>query len=473
MISILKRPILFKVGLPLLVALFLWYTPCPSGLEMKGWHLFALFFATITALITRPFPIGAVALFSILACSLTGTLNLKKEILPCFGSNLIWLVLFVIFIARAFLKTNLGRRLAYIFIKFFGSTSFGLGYGILLLELLTAPFIPSSTARSGAVIFPIVKSISQALGSCPQKNTSKKIGAYLTQVAYHGNIVTSAMFLTAMVANPMIQMMVAKMNVHITWILWAQAAIAPGLISLLILPIFLHVIYPPEVKNFPGAQLWAEKKLRELGKISIKERILIGVCLLMLFLWVTGDQFKIDTTLVALLGLSLLLLTNILTWEDILQEKESWNTLLWLSILLMLSSMLQECGFAHWISQNIASPLQTISTPYAFVFLCLLYFYSHYLFAGNVAHVGALYIPFLSVAISIGAPPIIAALVLAFFSSLFSSMTHYATAPAAILFSARYLSLKEWWICGFLISLVNVLIWLSLGSLWWKLLNLW
>ena len=97
----------------------------------------------------------------------------------------------------------------------------------------------------------------------------------------------------------------------------------------------------------------------------------------------------------------------------------------------------------------------------AFLGLSLVYFYSHYFFASNTAHVSAMYAPFLGVALVVGTPPLLAALVLAFFSNLFSSMTHYGTGPAPVLFGAGYVEVSDWWRLGFIVSLVNLVIWLG------------
>jgi DASS family divalent anion:Na+ symporter len=75
--------------------------------------------------------------------------------------------------------------------------------------------------------------------------------------------------------------------------------------------------------------------------------------------------------------------------------------------------------------------------------------------------------------VALGAPPLLAALVLGYFSNLFSSMTHYGTGPAPVLFGAGYVTLAEWWGLGALVSVVNLAIWLGVGGLWWKLLGLW
>jgi DASS family divalent anion:Na+ symporter len=103
----------------------------------------------------------------------------------------------------------------------------------------------------------------------------------------------------------------------------------------------------------------------------------------------------------------------------------------------------------------------------------LIYFYSHYFFAGNTAHISSMYAAFLTVALAVGTPPVLAALVLGFFSNLFSSMTHYSTGPAPVYFGAGYVKLADWWKLGAVVSVVNITIWLGLGGIWWKVIGLW
>ena len=103
----------------------------------------------------------------------------------------------------------------------------------------------------------------------------------------------------------------------------------------------------------------------------------------------------------------------------------------------------------------------------------LVYFYTHYFFASNVAHIGAMYAPLLIVSIAMGAPPELAALILAFYSSLFGGLTHYGSGPAPILFGAGYTTVGEWWKIGAISSVINIAIWMLIGGAWWKVLGYW
>jgi DASS family divalent anion:Na+ symporter len=281
------------------------------------------------------------------------------------------------------------------------------------------------------------------------------------------------MFLTAMAANPLAAEMAGDQGIEITWARWAVAAFVPGLTSLLVVPLVLYRLFPPQVKKTPGAASMAEGRLAEMGPLRRDEWIMLGTFILLLLLWVFGRPLRVHSTVTALVGLSVLLGTRVLTWEDVLKEKGAWNTFIWLSALVMMASHLSELGLVAWFSNATAALFTDVGWIPAFLALSLIYFYSHYFFASNTAHVSSMYPAFLGTAVAVGAPPLLAALVLGFFSNLFSSMTHYGTGPAPVLFGAGYVELVDWWRLGALVSVVNVAIWLGVGGLWWKVIGLW
>jgi DASS family divalent anion:Na+ symporter len=450
----------------------IWFLPSPEGVTPQAWHLFAIFVATIVGIILEPLPMGAVAVFGIAAVTLTGTLGIG-DALGGFSNGVIWLVVTAFFIARGFMKTGLGARIAYSFMRLLGRKTLGLGYSMIATDLVLAPAIPSITARAGAVIYPIVRSVAEAYDSRPGKGTERRIGSFLIKNSFQGNLITSAMFLTAMAANPLAAQMAADQGIEITWVRWAVAASVPGLVSLLVVPLVLYRLYPPEIKDTPDAAAMARAKLAEMGPMKRSEWIMLGTFALLLLLWILGKPLQVHSTVTALVGLTVLLITRVLAWDDVLNERGAWDTFLWLSTLVMMASFLAKLGLVAWFSESVNGLFSGVGWMPAFVGLSLVYFYSHYFFAGNTAHISSMYAAFLATAVAVGAPPLLAALVLAFFSNLFSSMTHYGTGPAPVLFGAGYVRLADWWRLGAVISVVNITIWLGLGGLWWKVLGLW
>ena len=461
-----------KFILPVVVGIILWLiTPIrPEGLSADAWHMFAIFVATIIGCITQPLPIGAVAMIGFTLTVLTGTVDIDPAV-KGFGNSSIWLIAMAFFISRGFVKTGLGRRIALQFVKLFGKKTLGLGYSLVGVDLILAPATPSNTARAGGIMYPIINALSKSFGSKADDGTARKMGSFLIFTEFHGNLITAAMFLTAMAGNPLAQSLAQHEHIHITWMNWFLAALVPGIVSLIVVPFIIYKIYPPEIKETPDAKSWADNELKDMGHMHRDEKFMIGIFLVALILWVLGSVIDMNATLTAFIALSLLLLTGVLSWSDVLKETGAWNTLIWFSILVMMASQLNELGFIPWLSKTIAGSLGGLSWPVVLVLLILFYFYSHYLFASSTAHVSAMYSALLGVAVAIGAPPLFSALMIGFFGNLMASTTHYSSGPAPILYSSGYVSQKRWWLMNAGLAIVYFIIWLGLGSLWMKLIG--
>ncbi len=463
-----------KFILPIVIGLLIWaLTPLkPDSLDTQAWYMFAIFVATIIACITQPMPIGAVSIIGFTLTVLVGVVDIKTAV-QGFGNTSIWLIAMAFFISRGFVKTGLGRRIALQFVKLFGKKTLGLAYSLVGVDLILAPATPSNTARAGGIMFPIIKSLSESFGSTPKDGTERKMGAFLIFTEFQGNLITAAMFLTAMAGNPLAQNLAEKTaHVHITWMNWFLAALVPGLVSLIVVPFIIYKMYPPTVKETPNAKNWAENELAKMGSVSLAEKFMAAIFVIALVLWMIGSFINLDATLTAFIALGLLLLTGVLTWKDVLNETGAWNTLVWFSVLVLMADQLNQLGFIPWLSKVIAQSLHGLSWPIVIVLLILFFFYSHYLFASSTAHVSAMYAALLGVAVAAGAPPLFSALILGFFGNLMASTTHYSSGPAPILFGSGYITQKRWWTMNIVLGFVYFIIWIGLGSLWMKVLGI-
>lgn len=474
----MKEVNLKNLGITFIVGLAIWLCPIPEGVTPEAWHLFAIFVSTILGIILKAAPMGTMCM---LAVALTAGFQLLapgnpgKSIalsLSGFGDKVIWLIGISFFIARGFIKTGLGNRIAYLFIKFFGKSTLGLAYGLGFADLVLAPAIPSNTARGGGIIYPIMKSMALNFGSDPQKpETNRKLGSFLTLNCYYINLIGSSMFLTGTASNPMCQKFVADMGYNISWMSWAQAAIVPGLLCFLLVPFILYKIYPPELKKTEEAPKIATEKLKEMGKLKVSEILMLVTFFILLFLWITGDLFSMDATTTAFIGLSILLLTSVLTWEDVKSEKGAWDTIVWFAVLVMMASSLNQLGFIAWFSDLVKNKMGDMDWHYAYPVLVGVYFFSHYLFASATAHVAAMYAALLAVGISLGVPPLLLALMLGFTGSIYGTLTHYGHGPAPVFFGSGYVELKTWWGYGLVIGLIMLGIYLVVGTSWMTLIG--
>ena len=255
----------FRGLVVVLVGLGIWVVPGPVGIDPRAWHLLAIFVATIVGLVVQPLPMGAVALIGLTVTVLTGTLTIG-EALSGFSNRVVWLVIAAFFIASGVLKTGLGMRIGYLLIAAFGGRPLGLGYSLVAADLALAPAIPSNTARAGGIIFPILRSVADRLAA--QGSAGQQTYAFLTLTAFQGTVITSAMFLTAMVANPLAAQLAADLGVQISWRTWALAALVPGVCSLIVVPLVIYRLCPPDTATTPGASLMARTELARLGRMT-------------------------------------------------------------------------------------------------------------------------------------------------------------------------------------------------------------
>ena len=460
-----------RLGILAAVAAAIWWTPAPEGVQAEAWQLLAIFLATIAGLVLQPVPMGAVVIMGLTATVFTGTLPIRDALIG-YQSPTVWLIVSAFLFARCLNKTGLGRRIAFVFIAMFGHKTLGLGYALGLADLVLAPGIPSGTARTGGVLFPVVRSLCSAYDSEPGPS-SKRIGEFLMMTTYQIHSVTCAMFLTAMVANPLMRDLArAVADVEITWGGWALAASVPGVVSFVALPILVYVMVKPEIRRTPEASDLAQAELTGMGPMSRQERSVLAVFGGVFLLWVTGSWTGLHATAVAFLGLCVLIVFDVISWDDVLDERSGWNALVWFGGLVSMATMLSNLGLTEWFSGFVGGYMEGWPWLPVMAILVLVYLYAHYFFASLTAHVTALYAPFLATAVAAGAPPYLAALTLAFYSSLCASLTHYAGGPSALFWGAGYTDIKGWWSVGFAISVLFVAVWMGIGPLWWRTLGL-
>ncbi len=489
------RSKLTKWAIVLFVGFAIAFSPVPNGITVQSWRLLAIFAATIVGSIVRPVPGGAMVLIGISCVAISGTLPIR-DALGGYADPIVWLVLAAFFISRAMIKTGLGRRLAYHFIGLIGHHSLGLGYALVSTDFLLASIIPSNGARSGGVVFPIAKSLSEAYESKPGP-TAGRLGAFLMVLLYQCDVIICAIFLTGQASNVLIAKFAQQVTgIELTYSSWLLGAIVPGLISLIVVPQLLYQVFPPEIKHTPKAAELARTELLRMGRMKWEEKLLLAVFIIVATMWmirglagvipsvaaaIPSWRFiaflnyvgKLDYSIPPLIGVCALLLTGVLSWNDIISERGAWDVFIWYGGLVRMAEALGETG----ITKRFAETAGGFTTGWrwwlALGALLLLYFYAHYAFASITAHATALYTPFLIVILAAGAPPYLAVLSLAYFSNLDASLTHYGTTPAPIYFGAGYVNQRMWWLLGLLVSVPNILIWTIFGFGWWKILRWW
>jgi DASS family divalent anion:Na+ symporter len=278
--------------------------------------------------------------------------------------------------------------------------------------------------------------------------------------------VSSALWMTATSANPIALQVVREFGLDVGFGKWLAVASVPALTAIVALPWLIARLFPPGVGETPDAPVAARAALAELGPLSRNELITAIAFALMVSGWIFADALGLNVTSIAFAGLGLLLMTNVLTLDDIAGQGDTLATFLWLAILFALSGQLNELGFMGYAGQRLASHMGDLPWPATYVTLVLLYVAIHYMFVSQSSQVLALLGIFLDVGIRGGVPAPLMAFALLFASSYFSVITPQAGSQNVIFVGSGYLTQRELYRLGLLMTLFFMAVFLMVGTAW-------
>jgi L-tartrate/succinate antiporter len=471
----------WKALAPIVVAIVLAVIPAPAGLAQHAWYFFAIFAGVIVGLMLEPIPGAAIGLIAVTLVTvlaewvLYSPAELAKPgfkaanaalnwALDGFSNGTVWLIFGAFMFALGYEKTGLGRRIALLLVKAMGRKTLTLGYAVAAADALLAPFTPSNTARSGGTIFPVIRNLPPLYDSKPNDPSARRIGSYIMWTAIAATCVTSSMFLTALAPNLLAVELVRKtVHVEISWMQWFVSFLPVGFVLLVAVPFLGYVLYPPEVKEGTEVPAWAARELQTMGPLTTREITLAILVLIALALWIFGGDF-LNATTAALVVISLMLLTKVVTWDDMLSNKQAWNTFAWFATLVALADGLNKTGFVKWFADTIATHMSGFSPTIAAIVLVLIFFFTHYMFASVTAHTTAMLPVMLAVGSTIPNMEMEQfALMLVLTLGIMGILTPYGTGPSPVYYGSGYLPAADYWRLGAIFGVIYIVVFLLMG----------
>jgi len=448
-----------KRVITLVLGIIIWHLPIPWDLSPNVWHLFTIFITAIIGVLIDALSIFTASVLAMVAVVLFRVLTPEKAF-SGFSESFILLILAAFLVAKGVIKSGLGRRIAFLLIRRFGKSTLNLGYCIVATDTLLGPAIPSNTARSG-ILYPIAHALSLDTGSLPTPESRNKTGSYLMMTAISGHTISSALWFTGMAANPVGAGIAAQFGVNMNFGNWVFVASVPCIIALIAIPMVLYKLFPPEIKHTPEAPEMARKALHEMGPMSKQERIMGITFFGMILLWAFSPVLNINLAIVAFLGLSILILSNVYTLEDIRQGGgDALETYVWFAILYMMSTSLNEMGFMKTLGAQIAEQISGYSWVTVYILLTVLYVVIHYLFVSQTAQLLALYAVFLQVAVNAEVPAALMAFMLSFATNYFAVITPQASSSNVLFAGSGFLPSENIYKQGAIITVLNTAIFL-------------
>lgn len=463
---------LLKLAIVAAIPIIIWNIPAPAGLETDVWHIVAIYLGLLAGLVIKPFkePIITLIIIGIASMFMDSAVLFQG-----YGNGMTWFICIVTIVCTAFVKTGLGKRIAYNLLMRSGNSTMGLGYLLMLTDLVLSPATGSNSART-TIIYPIFRQIAEGVGSTPTENP-KKLGGYLTILSYVVSQGTSALFLTGMATNAITASLVSEMmGLELTWGLWFMASIVPAGLFLLVSPFIIYHLYKPELKSLDSVKPIAKKGLDDLGPMSKNEKILLVLFICAILGWMFGAKLQfinLGMQIVGFVFLALVLATGIMDWEDVIGSKGAWNIFVWYGAFYGVATALADAGFYTWLADALGNvlDLSKVNGLLVSVILVIVSLAVRYFFVSNSAFVASFYPVLLTIAMTTRANPMAIALLLGFFASYGALLTHYGNGAGLITFASGYLPQKDFWKVGSAMVAVAFVIFFCIGMPYWYLIG--
>ena len=316
------------------------------------------------------------------------------------------------------------------------------------------------------MIYPLAFSLAEAAGARPGDDSCRRVGSFLMFSGIASLSLSSALWLTAMAANPLGAEIARTFGVEIGFGSWLVASSLPTLLAMALMPPLLHWLIAPERTATPEAPAAARRALAALGAPTRDEQIVIAAFVGMVALWGCAATLAIDSTAIAFLGLGVLLASGVLTLEDIAKEGDVLATFIWFAVLFTLSTQLNELGFMGFLGQRIAASLDGLPAVAAGVVLVVAYVLLHYVFVSQTAHALALFGVFLDVGVKLGVPAGPLAFQLLFATNYFSAITPQGSSANLLFAGSGFLSQRDLYRLGGLTTAFCLVLYLVVGTPW-------
>lgn len=470
-------PLMGKAALAILAfAVILWVTEAVtypvSATIIVGLIILLLGFSPVqnlTQALGNPQSGGAV----LKGDDLFGTGNALKLAFSGFSTSAVALVAAALFLATAMQVTNLHKRLALLVLSFVGNKTKNIVIGAILVSIILAFFVPSATARAGAVV-PILLGMIAAFGAT--KNS--KLAALLIITAVQAVSIWNIGIKTAAAQNIVaINFINDQLGHDVSWGEWFLYAAPWSIIMSIVLYFVMLKVIPPEQDAIEGGTELVKQQLAELGPVKPTEWRLIIISLLLLVSWSTEKVLHpIDSSSITLIALAIMLTPKIgvMNWKEV-ESRIPWGTIIVFGVGISLGNVLLKTTAAQWLSDQTFGLMGLKGMPIVatIALISLFNILIHLGFASATSLASALIPVFISLTstLSLGDNAIGFVLIQQFVIS-FGFLLPVSSPQSMLAYGTETFTVKDFLKAGIPITIVGYIIVVIMSMTYWKWLGL-
>ena len=449
--------------------------PPSENLQQEALYVLAIAALMATWWITEAIPIPATAMLPIVLFPTFGIMN-ANEVTQSYAHHLIYLFMGGFLIAVTIEKWNLHRRIALYTIRFIGITPNKIILGFMIATAGLSMWI-SNTAATMMMLtigIAVLKQVVEEMNSDPSVNINTNPEHFNFAIALMLGIAYAASIggISTLIGTPpnavLAGIIETQFGQSINFLDWMLFGLPLSMIMLIITWYYLtRIAFPSGMDHLPGGKETIQQEIIKLGPMSKEEKAVLFVFCAVAGLWILrgllgNEYFKMAKDSTIAMGGALLLfvipsnLKNnefLLDWKTAL--KVPWDILILFGGGFALAKGFTESGLTHAIATQLnvlqGSNILLIIVVITAVVIVLTEITS------NVATASMLLPVIAALAIAIHVHPYCLMIAVTIAAS-FAFMLPVATPPNAIVFSSRYLTIKQMAKTGIWLNLIGLIL---------------
>lgn len=365
----------YWITLAFIVLIVILLLPNPTDLPVMGQRALAILAFAVVLWMTEAvsYPVSSAMIIGLVAILLglapdmanpdvlLGTKAALKLALGGFSNSAVALVAAALFLAAAMQATNLHKRLALFILSKVGVKTGAIVFGAIIVSIVLAFFVPSATARAGAVV-PILLGMVAAFG-LPHNS---RLGALLVITAVQSVSIWNIGIKTGAAQNMVaIGFIENEFGESVSWGAWFLYAAPWSIIMSVVLYFVMTRLIKPETQVVEGGKELIQGQLKELGPMKSSEKRLIIVAITLLLFWSTEEILHpFDTTTVTLIAITILLAPKIgvFDWKTV-EKLIPWGTIIVFAVGIALGTILLDTQGAQWLSNKVFGAMGLENMP--------------------------------------------------------------------------------------------------------------
>ena len=437
--------------------------PNPDGLSVEGQRVLAVFALSIVLWITRAVSFPMVFFLQVFLLVITGVFK-QESAFQGMGAPTIFFLLGAIILAMAVQKHGLHKRIALRVLRGFGASPRRFLLGVILIGSFMSMIMPAHGVV--ALLIPVALGVirSDAL-EASAKNFNRSLLLGIT----YGSSIGSMSALMGGARNPLaISLYYQATGQNVSFISWFVAAFPLALLVTLLAYIVLSRVYPPEAIDMDGLRQYLGTEVEEMGPMSWGEMKVLTILVLAIVLWVTFGNI-VGIAVVAMLIVALLGLTGTLEWEDV-EDRVPWGVIFLYAGAITISFALIQTQGVEYLTSGILRGLGEDPVVLILVFVILTIFLSEVM--SNAAATGVAVPLAISSLLAIGFPAVMGMYTVALPAAV-AFMFIIGTPGSAMVYATGYLRVADFLKPGFILNMLGIVMFMTVGLGWWRLIGLW